>query len=185
MYAIASLLDPVSTQTVQDLWKRLEERCGLTGIKALPLPHFSWLGVQNYETERVESALKEISEEIQPFQVRVSGLGVFTGRLPVLYITVVKDDTLLNLHRVIWDRVYPDTVQANMYYDPGHWIPHITLALRESDINRMGCAIADMALMPVEFETNVNNIAILFQQNGLTGMKERFDFRKQIEMKED
>jgi hypothetical protein len=42
MNGIASLLDERAASRVRQLWKNLEERCGLVGVMATPFPHFSW-----------------------------------------------------------------------------------------------------------------------------------------------
>lgn len=177
MYAIASLLDPESDAIVRRLWQRFEEHCGLLGIRNTPIPHFSWQGADRYQFEQVETVLQTLSQEIQPFTVNVSGIGIFTGLQPVIYLALIKDSTLLNIHRQIWERVLPYAVKPNLYYDPRSWVPHITLAFKEVDQDRLGCAVADIANQHVNLQILVDHFALIYQAGGDSGLHSRFGFQ--------
>jgi hypothetical protein len=49
MYAVASLLNPAADKQTRDLWRLLENRCGLSGISMPSLPHFSWQAASEYD----------------------------------------------------------------------------------------------------------------------------------------
>lgn len=176
MYAIASLLNPEPAQRVETLWARFETRCGLIGIKTAPLAHFTWVAAEAYEAEPVQRVLTELASQVQPFRVHTAGLGVFTGSLPVVYISLVKDEKLLALHKLLWERTLPYAITPNLHYDPSSWIPHVTLALHESDAAQLGCAIAEIAFQPIDFEIVVDHFAMLYQFDGHSGAQGRFDF---------
>ena len=59
MLAVASLLDSVADEQTKDLWRRLEEKCGLTGIWATPFPHFSWMSCQGLDWSKVSKKLEK------------------------------------------------------------------------------------------------------------------------------
>ncbi len=179
MFTIASLLDPVSGQAVQDLWERFEENCDLAGVKFSPLPHFSWQGAETYQFESVEAVLQDLAKETQPFHAHASSLGVFTGRMPVVYLGLVKNETLLKIHQTLWDRLRPYAITPNAYYDPESWIPHITLALYDVDPERLGCAVASIAYQPIDIELVIDNFTVLFHTDGKAGIKSRFGFREE------
>ncbi len=174
MFAIASLLDRESDQAVRSIWERFEVRCGLTGVKMAPLPHFSWQGAEKYEIEPVEYSLGELAKEIEPFTVRTTGLGLFTGPQPVVYIALVKDETLLKIHQMIWERITQYARIPNGYYAPGNWVPHVTLAFHEIDAERIGCAVADAAFQKIDLKMRINNFAIIYQHDGLAGLHNMF-----------
>lgn len=178
MYAIASLLDPAPAQIVRSLWERLDIHCGLSGVKAAPLPHFSWSVADEFQIEPVEQILAEMADRMEPFPIQAAGLGIFTGPKPVVYVALVKDDRMMALHRVLAERVRPFAEFSNNYYEPGYWIPHVTLALRETDPGRLGCAVADVAMEKMEFPILVDHLAILYVTNGVAGVKSRYDFGK-------
>jgi hypothetical protein len=94
MYAIVSLLDEHHYNRIENLWHDLEVECGLSGVTLTPLPHFSWHIANEYDYRRLEASLQELAANTQPFSVRTTGLGLFTGASPVLFIPIVKDSTL-------------------------------------------------------------------------------------------
>lgn len=173
MYAIASLLDPATEKAVRQLWVRFEQNCDLTGATVSPLPHFTWMGAEEYALDPVEDALADIARQIRPFSVLTSGLGIFTGPLPIVYVSLVKDALLLDIQQVIWDKVIRYSVDPNPYYAPRRWIPHITLA-HKVDPLRLGCAIGDLAFQPIEYEILVDHFAIIYYVNHQGGIYTRF-----------
>lgn len=176
MYAIASLLDPEPAHAVETLWARFEMHCGLVGIKTAPLAHFTWVAAEGYEPTTVQRVLWEIASQVRPFRARTAGLGLFTGPLPVVYISLVKDEKLMALHKLLWERTLPYAITPNSHYDPSSWIPHVTLALHEADAGQLGCAISDIAFQPIELEISVDHFAMLYQFDGHAGAQGRFDF---------
>lgn len=176
MYSIASLLDPSADEIVRALWERFEEHCGLTGIKITPLPHFSWLGAEAYHLDAVEPLLTEQAAKMKPFTVQTAGLGMFTGPRPVVYIALVKNETLLDVHKALWESLRPHAEIPNGFYDPNRWMPHITLAFREIDPERLGCAVADIAFQKVDFKFTVDHFAVIYQANGNAGLHSRIAF---------
>jgi 2'-5' RNA ligase len=176
MYAIASLLDPISDKIVRDLWNRFEFNCGLTGIKITPLPHFSWMGAEEYQLGLVEGILEEEARRLNPFTVRAVGLGMFTGVRPVVYISLVKNEIMLRTNTLLWERLRPYTFGPNGYYHPTRWMPHITLAFHEADPDRLGCAVEDIAFQRIEFEIVVDHFAIIYQTEGNAGLHSQTAF---------
>jgi 2'-5' RNA ligase len=176
MYSIASLLDPSSDQAVRSIWARFENECGLTGIKVTPLPHFSWQSADAYQVEPVGDALAKIAETMEPFSTLVTGLGIFTGPQPVIYLPIVKNPMLVDIHQILWDQLRPFAVVPNLHYDPERWLAHITLAYHETDPQRLGCAVVEAAMQPLSFEIYVDHFAILFQTDGRAGLHSRFEF---------
>ena len=79
MFTIASLLDPESDVKVKSLWDQLEINSGLKGVKKSPLPHFSWQIAESYPLNEADKRLAQYSRKYAPFDVKVSGLGIFTG----------------------------------------------------------------------------------------------------------
>ena len=177
MYAIASILDPKTDQDIRRLWEDFEVNCGLTGIKMTPIPHFSWQGADAYQLEPVEEILEELASNMSPFRVHAAGLGVFTGEQPVIYVPIVKNQGLFEIHRALWEAARPFAVVPNLHYDPDRWMPHITLAYRERDPARLGCAFATMISQRLELEIKVDHFAILYQTDGKAGLRNRFAFR--------
>lgn len=178
MYAIASLLDPNGEQVIRNLSRQFELRCGISAGPIKLLPHFTWVSAASYQLETVERILADLASRTALLRVRSAGLGIFTGKSPVVYVPLIKDQPLLEFHQLVWEQLQPYAEGPNTYYNPDRWIPHITLALHDVQSDRLGCAVADVMIQPIEFEIIIDQFAILYQADGNSGIKARFEFAK-------
>lgn len=177
MYAIVSLLDEQHHARMLELWRGLEADCGLAGVALTPLPHFSWHIAAEYDLKRLESALAVLAAGSQPFTVRTTGLGFFTGPSPVVFIPVVKDHTLASYHQRVWELALPAAMGSSTHYMPEGWMPHITLAYGDVDAARLGCAMENLAFQPFTWEIRVDHLAVVYQLSGQVGrLQSRFPF---------
>ena len=169
MYALISELDENASVQVMHLWRRLHDACGLEGIFNFPDPHFTWFVCGGVQQAPLEALLEVLKDHSEPFQVRASGLGLFPGRSPVLFLPVVKTAPLMALHETIWNQTQPYARKINLYYSPAMWIPHITLALQDLSERNLGCAVEALAFEPIEILSDVNNLALVSQEGDDSG----------------
>lgn len=179
MHGIVSLLDPAYYSMVETIWHELENDCGLKGIKITPLPHFSWQIAESYHLEQIKNILSTLAASTQAFTVHSTGVGLFTGAVPVIYIPLVKDMHLMALHKLIWERVQSVAQGLSPYYEPGAWIPHITLANRDVNQGSLNCAMDKLAFRSFDWEIRIDHLALVNQTDELEGwLQYRFDFPK-------
>ena len=178
MYAIVTILDEPTGTIVHDLWQELEDRCGLSGIRAFPIPHFSWQGAEAYDIEAVGQVLDQIAAITAPWSIQADGLGLFTGPEPVIYVPLSNSLRAARLHRTIWKRVKPSANHLNPLYAPGLWMPHITLGLMDVNHEKLICAVRELTSRPLMFTLEVNNLALVSQEGDQVGLlQRRFDFK--------
>jgi 2'-5' RNA ligase len=177
MHGLVSLLpEPFYTQT-KSIWQELETLYGLQGIRVTPYPHFSWQIAQEYDLEALKEALAELSKSITPFPVRTAGLGLFTGPKPVIYISVVKTPSLIDLHAIIWSRLKNVGRGISPYYSPEAWMPHISLAYEDVTPDNIADLMQTLTFRPFAWEMQIDNIALIFEPDGVIGdLKFRFNF---------
>ena len=106
MHGIVSLLDDKHYQLVEDLWAELKQEFTVEGVYITPYPHFSYQVASDYCVVELEGILRTFAADHTAFQVRTTGLGMFTGPQPVLYIPVVRSPELTQFHQVLWEKVY-------------------------------------------------------------------------------
>jgi 2'-5' RNA ligase len=174
MLAIASLLDPTTDQQTKNLWRFLEDKCGLAGIKTTPYPHFSWLSCDDLNWAPVSKNLARIAINVKSFKASTAGLGIFSGSKPILYVSVVKTPELLDIHQKIWRKVRHHLVNPQDYYLPEYWMPHITIAQGDLTPANLSCALQDLAFVTMSFEIIINNISVIFNTPEGVGVKARF-----------
>ena len=160
MYAIMSELDPKSSATVTDLWHKLCEECGLQAIYEVSTPHFTWFVADDLDVPLTTSVLEDLAEETHPLTIHTFGLGIFSGKHPILYLPMVKSVEMINFHDRIWEAMEPLSKDPKMYYSPKLWVPHITLALNDLSEANLACAMNAVAFEPIELFVLVNNVAL-------------------------
>jgi hypothetical protein len=79
MDGVVSILPEPLHSEVEKIWDELADACGVQGINATPIPHFSWHVAERYHEEELKEALQQLSARIQPFQVQTAGLGAAGG----------------------------------------------------------------------------------------------------------
>lgn len=177
MYAIVSLLEVSADARIQAIWRDLETECQLKGIRITPIPHFSWQIAENYDLPALKKVLRQIAATTRPFVVRTAGLGIFTRPDPVIYIALTKDQTMLNLHDLIWNETQNIVRNLGTYYASEYWMPHITIAYSDVNPKNIGCALNKLAFQSLEWEIKINNLALVYQLADQVGkLNDRFEF---------
>ena len=166
MHGVVSLLDTASEQKVKALWQDLELNYGLKGAQITPIPHFSWQIAEDYDWEEARALLDELAADILPFTIRSSGLGLFTGEQPVLYLPLVKERMLLEVHALFWQSFEGIAKAPSFHYHPDAWMPHITLAHGDLGKDVMGNLMEAMAFLPLNWEVTIDTLALLYQNKG-------------------
>lgn len=170
------MLKSSANDQTHGLWEWLNCECNLKGIQIVPYPHFSWLGCENLNIEEAKQVITEFARSITPFIVKTTGIGVFTGSHPVLYLPVIKTRELLNAHDSLWNLIYPHLEKANIYYSPEQWMPHVTLAFRDLSGELVGCAAESLTSTRLELEINVDHLELDYYEGENLGSVMRFPF---------
>lgn len=168
MHGIVSLLDNAAHAAVEALWDELAHAFGLGGIRRTPYPHFSYQIAPGYDLSQLETALAAFARGQQPFVVRASGLGIFTGPAPVLYVPVVRTAALSAFQAALWEAAAPCATDPDASYTPDRWMPHITLAQHDRDAALLGQVVAALGARDLTWEIAVDHLAYIEEQ-GDTG----------------
>jgi 2'-5' RNA ligase len=175
MYAIISEIDQQSSETVSQIWHNLCRVCGLEEIYTIPTPHFTWLIADEMDLGKTKSVLAAMISQVPRISTYTFGLGIFSGTLPVLFLPMVKTIDMINLHQKIWDQIGPHCNQLNTYYSPSFWMPHITLALKDLDKEKLACAVNAYAFEQIKLSVTMTSIDIAESEDKKIGkILERF-----------
>ncbi|MEW5871390.1 MAG: 2'-5' RNA ligase family protein [Chloroflexota bacterium] len=169
MHGLVSLLPPPYYQQVEALWQELADEHHLQGIRVTPYPHFSWQIAQSYQFDDLEEILQQIALTTAPIVIRTTGIGIFTGPRPVIFIPVVKNAGLVNLHQEIWAHTQPVSQGLSPYYAPSHWVPHISLAYEDVDQNNIMALMQKLAFRTFNWEMTIDNFALIYEPDGQIG----------------
>jgi 2'-5' RNA ligase len=179
MHGIVSLLDNDHNQLVEELWAELKQEFSVDGVYITPYPHFSYHVAQDYDLDKTESVLERITSNITTFKVRTSGLGIFTGASPILYIPVVRSLDLTQLHQELWEQISTASSGIVDYYHPDQWVPHITVGFGDISKDNLSQIIPFLAERDFHCEITVNNIVLIYDTGTKQELKSRFEITKE------
>lgn len=174
MYAVTTLFDLNRQPAFAQMWQKLQNECGLVTANEVSFVHLSWQGAQAYHMEPVRARLNDIAGKTHSFKVRVAGIGMFTGPEPVLYLNLVKNRSLLELHEVLWEGMLPHAKEMNAYYAPEEWVPHVTLVYGILLPEDLACAVKGLMYQPLSAELDIDNLAMIFLHDGSVGIDSRY-----------
>ena len=160
--ALVTILDEPYGTEIRRLWNRFQVECGVeNSLASNPIPHFSWQGAESYHSPEINEVVQHMAGLAQPFTVRTSGIGLFTGSSLVVYLALVKNQALSDLHARLWEQTHELAVQPNLYYHPDCWMPHITLAKEPMDFPSLTCILKKVVFLSFDWEIPIDHFAII------------------------
>ncbi|MDB5233602.1 MAG: hypothetical protein JWR44_595 [Hymenobacter sp.] len=174
MLAITTLLSPPHITRINTIIKRLEEKFGIDDVQATLDPHLTYQLAGVKKLSALKAALAEVAATTAPFAVHTTGLGVFPGEQPVIYIPVLRTDALNALHRRILAATAPLCLRTDKFSGPDCWLPHISLALHDTTPALVGPVLTYLNQETYNLKINIDNLAILRQDGDLFVKEEVF-----------
>ena len=176
--AIASLLNLDQTPESKKVWDLMEERCTNLGMNSIPIPHLSWQVAEDYATEALVSAISNLVRDWKQFPVKTTGLGLFSGESPVLYLPIIKTKDLLNKHEQLWELCSGYAKDISFHYSPDNWVPHVTIIHQNFSLENASCVISDLYDQDLNMEFQVQKIEVIYQNENEEGIKAEFALQK-------
>jgi 2'-5' RNA ligase len=154
----------------------------LVGFLISPIPHFSWHIAEQYDLERAGQSIQTALESIRPFQIRTVGIGLFTGIRQIVYVPIIKDCRLIEIHQRIWQAAQPVSQGSNHLYSPDNWVPHITLFHENLTQENIGPVMEYLAVKSYAWEITIDQLALItdtFDEGNCLQVKARYPIGKQ------
>jgi 2'-5' RNA ligase len=176
MEGIVSLLDDTHYKLTEQLWAELEQRFGVRGIYVTPYPHFSYHVAGKYDVDKLDKALEWAARTSAPFTVSTSGIGVFTGPEPVIYIPAVRTLALTELHGRLWQALEGIGNEPWAYYHPTNWLPHITIGFDDITPANLPAIMQFLSEQQFNWEIRVDNLAHIALEGDEQKLRKTFKF---------
>lgn len=161
MHGVVSVLAEPHHGQVEQLWGALKHEFGVGSPQATAVPHFSYHISPEYDLDALKKILGETAVSTPPFTVKTTGIGIFPGELPVIYIPVARTPALQALHSTLWPRLQAVAQESLDYYAPANWFPHITLAHNDITPDNLGSIVAWLNGQSLAWEVQVSNLTLL------------------------
>lgn len=156
-------------QAVIDLWDEIAVALQVDAAQhTTPIPHFTWHVAQSYHHDVPEIIREKLTVKSLPI-ITTSGLGVFPGPHPVLFIAIHSTVELLQFHQTLLKIIMPLTEGSYQLYEPESWSPHITLALGDTDPVIAGKMVTMLSERSFQWQFSLENL-ILVQDDPITGV---------------
>ena len=105
MLAITSLLDAKHADLVSTIIQDFQKEFGLKQVQATPLPHITYLIAQTYNIDLLKDYLLRLCHTARPVHAYTTGIGVFPGEHPVIYIPVLRTQPLNKMHSHLYQDI--------------------------------------------------------------------------------
>ncbi len=161
MLGLVSLIPEPFHQRIEQIWDELETQFNLVGFLVSPIPHFSWQIAGDYNLNQLVDRISKTVQVISPVRVRTNGIGLFTGFRQVVYIPIIKDCELINIHTQIWTATQTISTELSPLYSPSSWVPHITLIHENLTPENIGPVMKYLASSTYNWEMTIDKIALV------------------------
>lgn len=102
--------------------------CQQTYIR--PKPHFTWQYAEAYDDAYAET-LEHLCSGQRAFEVQTDVVTRFSEFDPVVFLRIIPSSELVDFHRKLWQGLQSFWDKPSLLYQPGDWVPHITLSMNE------------------------------------------------------
>ena len=129
-YAVELFLDEASAGLVDRAWQELE-RSGVSSYLAQSAsrPHITLAIYDSVDMAAIQEKLEALARQLSPFAVDLHGLGVFSGDADAVFLAATVTQRLLAMHSLCHKCLADACGPADLYYLPGNWVPHCTIAV--------------------------------------------------------
>jgi 2'-5' RNA ligase len=160
--ALVSLLDHQHAEVVREIWWDLESQFGVATRYVKPFIHFSYHVVADeYDLDHLAPTLEDLADQYTPFTVGTTGLDVFAGTEPVVFVSVARTPELDALHEELWSRCTPGFGVGLPYYSPDAWVPHVTLAQGPRAREHLPEIMSALGARDLQWDLVVDNLAVI------------------------
>lgn len=181
MYAIISELDHATNLAIEKLTKEIMAGCNIKGPQMKWPYHLSWQGARTYALEETENRVRMIARTFAPIETRIDGLGIFTGKEPVLYLTVTRTPLLSALNETVWEALHPLAEEVNPYFSPEEWVPHISILYGdEKSAPAMSCAVEKLIPRQLRINIKIDHLSLGFFQGQDNGVVFRYPLTGEV-----
>ena len=177
MHAVVSLCDEPTTKAVKNLWAEFANDFGVGHLaEVLPYPHVSYQIARHYDEAQLTNLVEQVAHQATPFSLQASGLALFTGLHPVLYVPIVRSIELSHFHQKVWQTILPAGEGIPLYYEPTFWMPHITLAEHDLQAESLKHIMARFFTRELVWHMRIDNLAIIWDTGTQQELRSQFSF---------
>ena len=128
LVGVVSLLDDPLRTEVLALWEYFEESYDCPKDPAFGHPHLTLQLGYCIDLDSLANALGQCAAGLLPPELVIEGFAYFEAPARVVYLKVMPDTRLRELHRALDDLLRAHCRSVYDLYAPANWAPHVTVA---------------------------------------------------------
>lgn len=160
-HAILSDLTDEACEHVLRIWDRLEEQFALRRVRASELPHITFIAGKRGCLERLQQGLASVVVELQPLEVELTGVGVFSGPHPVVFLRVEKHPCLEQAHALMTHAARQAGMEIAPHYRVEEWTPHVTLAAGDLEAVQLPAVLSALEQFSTQLTVRLESVTLL------------------------
>lgn len=157
-YAITLRFDEATAPPVTAMWRGLAARGASDDAARLGYaPHITLAVLPDTaDTARLLDAASDLARQAGPLDLSFPGVGFFPGTPAVMFLAPAPTRALLAWHDALLTRLAGETIDP--HYQPGHWVPHVTLA---KDLTHPAAAFAVLDPWPLPVAARLDRLEVV------------------------
>ena len=128
VYAIEMFFDKDTEKKIMEFYYKLKEENSSSYLLDIDsLPHVTMGCFNDIDVEECNNRLEGFCNKTPSFSLTFPSVGAFSKPQPVLFLSPVVTQELLNIHKDLWSLFSDCNYFSHEFYVPGYWIPHCTV----------------------------------------------------------
>ena len=160
-YAVVIYFDEISEQPILNIWRELEKK-NVTQAKNNPVirPHITLAIYDSFNCIECEKEIRQFADNSGLLIVNAAHFGIFPHVYPVIFIAPAPNRELMNFQKRIHHTLKNNADGSWEMYQPGNWVPHITLV---TDIEKKNLPAALEICMKIQlpFKLKTTQIGVV------------------------
>ncbi len=147
-----------------EIWSILEEYFACESDYVKPEPHFTWQYADSY-AEGYNAVLERLSASLSPIEIETDIVSSFSEDNAVVYVRILPSKRLVETHLQLWNALQPFGRNPSLLYQPGNWIPHITLSQHGDTANHPTAFNEFLNTIDVQWKFTIDKLTMLSLSN--------------------
>ena len=160
-YAVVIYFDEISEQPILNAWRELEEKnisraLNNPGIR----PHITLAIYDSLNCIRCEKEIRQYAVNSNLLYLSADHFGIFPHAFPVIFIALAPNRDLMSFHRRIHQFLENNAHDSWEMYQPGNWVPHLTL-VRDIKKKNLSAVLEICMKIKLPLELRITQIGIV------------------------
>ena len=160
-YAVVIYFDKTSEQPILKVWSELEKKdisqaMNNPGIR----PHITLAIYDSFNCIECEKDIRQLAKNSGLHSVNIDHFGIFPHASPVIFIAPTLNRELINFQKRIHYTLKNNVDGSWDMYQPGNWVPHLTL-VRIIEKKNLSTALEICMKLELPLELKITQIGVV------------------------